>query len=70
MLKDYTRLFSKNKWNKGGDLDEVIKNGINNDVGLLINSSRGIIYAGNDRNFDSKSREEALKIKNKMSNYL
>ena len=47
-----------------------IKNGINNDVGLLINSSRGIIYAGTDRDFDSKSREAAEKIKNRMSNYL
>jgi orotidine-5'-phosphate decarboxylase len=55
---------------QGGDLDQVIKNGINNDVGLLINSSRGIIYAGKDKNFDSKSREEAIKIKNIMSNYL
>jgi hypothetical protein len=37
---------------------------------LLINSSRGIIYAGNDKGFDLKSREEAMKIKNRMSNYL
>ena len=36
---------------QGGNLDEVIKNGINRDVGLLINSSRGIIYAGNDKRF-------------------
>ena len=55
---------------QGGDLDEVIKNGINDDVGLLINSSRGIIYAGNDQDFDSKSRDEAMKIKNRMSKYL
>jgi orotidine-5'-phosphate decarboxylase len=55
---------------QGGDLEEVIKNGINNDVGLLINSSRGIIYAGEDKDFDSKSREEAMKIKNRMSNFL
>ena len=55
---------------QGGDLDEVIKNGINNDIGVLINSSRGIIYAGNDKDFDSKSRDEAMKIKNSMSKYL
>ena len=55
---------------QGGDLDEVIKNGINNDVGLLINSSRGIIYAGNDQDFDSKSRDQAMEIKNRMSKYL
>ena len=55
---------------QGGDLDDVIKNGINNDIGVLINSSRGIIYAGNDKDFDSKSRDEAMKIKNSMSKYL
>ena len=55
---------------QGGNLGEVIKNGIINDVGLLIDSSRGIIYAGNDHDFDSKSREEAIKIKNRMSKYL
>tara|TARA_B110001454_G_scaffold124305_1_gene115943 strand:+ start:1962 stop:2765 length:804 start_codon:yes stop_codon:yes gene_type:complete len=55
---------------QGGDLDEVIINGINNDIGVLINSSRGIIYAGNDKDFDSKSRDEAMKIKNSMSKYL
>jgi orotidine-5'-phosphate decarboxylase len=55
---------------QGGDLKEVINNGINQDIGLLINSSRGIIYAGNLENFDLKSREEALKIQQEMSKYL
>ncbi|MAJ07069.1 MAG: orotidine-5'-phosphate decarboxylase [Crocinitomicaceae bacterium] len=55
---------------QGGDLDEVIKNGINRDVGLLINYSRGIIYAGNDKKFALKAREEAVKIQRKMAKYL
>jgi len=33
---------------QGGDLQGVVSNGINDDCGLLINSSRGIIYAGGD----------------------
>ena len=48
----------------------MINNGINQDIGLLINSSRGIIYAGDQENFDLKSREEALKIQQEMSKYL
>ena len=55
---------------QGGDLDEVIKNGINNDVGLLVNSSRGIIYAGNDTQFDSKARDAAYKVQMQMAKYL
>ena len=55
---------------QGGSLKEVANNGLNAQCGLLVNSSRGIIYAGNEKDFDSKSREEAIKIKNRMSNYL
>lgn len=33
---------------QGGSLEDVYKNGANNNVGLLVNVSRGIIYAGND----------------------
>ncbi|MCC7332405.1 MAG: orotidine-5'-phosphate decarboxylase [Flavobacteriales bacterium] len=52
---------------QGGELKEVCKYGMNKDCGLLINSSRGIIYAGNDLNFAKKSREEAHKIQKEMS---
>ena len=55
---------------QGGNLEEVIKNGINNDVGLLINSSRGIIYAGNNENFAEKARYEAQLIRKTMAKYL
>ncbi|MCW8898047.1 MAG: orotidine-5'-phosphate decarboxylase [Flavobacteriales bacterium] len=52
---------------QGGSLAEVCKYGMNEDVGLLINSSRAIIYAGNDKNFVQKSRNEAEKIQKEMS---
>ena len=55
---------------QGGNLDKVIKNGLNNDVGILVNSSRGIIYAGNNENFASKARDAASKIQRHMAKYL
>lgn len=55
---------------QGGSLSEVCKYGMNEDVGLLINSSRGIIYAGNDKDFVQKSRNEAAKIQKEMSTLL
>lgn len=55
---------------QGGNLEDVIKNGINNDIGLLINSSRGIIYAGNNENFAEKARYEAQLIQKIMAKYL
>ena len=55
---------------QGGNLDNVIKNGLNNDVGILVNSSRGIIYAGNDAQFASKARDAASIIQRHMAKYL
>lgn len=52
---------------QGGSLAEVCKYGMNEDVGLLINSSRAIIYAGSDKDFVQKSRNEAEKIQKEMS---
>jgi orotidine-5'-phosphate decarboxylase len=49
-----------------GDMAAVIKNGANADGGLLINASRSILYAGNGKDFASKAREEALKLKKQM----
>jgi orotidine-5'-phosphate decarboxylase len=51
---------------QGGSLQEVCKYGINESVGLLINSSRGIIYASNEKDFAEKAREEAQKIQQEM----
>ncbi|MCZ8090524.1 MAG: orotidine-5'-phosphate decarboxylase [Flavobacterium sp.] len=52
---------------QGGSLQEVCKLGMNKNVGLLINSSRGIIYASDEINFAQKAREEALKLKLEMA---
>lgn len=51
---------------QGGSLSEVCKFGLNDNVGLLINSSRAIIYASNGTDFAQKAREEALKMQQEM----
>ncbi|MEJ6749492.1 MAG: orotidine-5'-phosphate decarboxylase [Flavobacteriales bacterium] len=51
---------------QGGSLEEVAKYGMNADCGLLVNSSRGIIYASSDIDFAEKAREEAEKLQHKM----
>jgi len=51
---------------QGGSLSEVCKYGINSNVGLLINSSRGIIYASKGTDFAEKARIEALKMQQEM----
>ncbi|HEY4629503.1 MAG TPA: orotidine 5'-phosphate decarboxylase, partial [Flavobacterium sp.] len=55
---------------QGGSLSEVCKYGMNANVGLLINSSRAIIYASNGTDFAEKAREEALKIQQEMEGIL
>ncbi|MCZ4223220.1 orotidine-5'-phosphate decarboxylase [Pedobacter rhodius] len=55
---------------QGGDLQEVCKYGLNSQCGLLINSSRGIIYAGSGEDFAEKAREEALKLQKEMEQIL
>ena len=52
---------------QGGSLQEVCKYGMSDNVGLLINSSRGIIYASNGTDFAEKAREEALKMQQEMA---
>jgi len=51
---------------QGGSLAEVCKYGMNANVGLLINSSRAIIYASNGTDFAERAREEALKMQQEM----
>jgi orotidine-5'-phosphate decarboxylase len=55
---------------QGGSLKEVCKYGMNANVGLLINSSRAIIYASNGTDFAEKAREEALKMQEEMESIL
>ena len=52
---------------QGGNLQDVCNYGLTKDCGLLINSSRGIIYAGNDENFAKAAQQEALKLQQQMA---
>lgn len=51
---------------QGGSLQEVAKYGLNNHCGLLVNSSRAIIYASNDRDFAVKAGESAREARDEM----
>jgi orotidine-5'-phosphate decarboxylase len=51
---------------QGGNLGEVCKYGMNKDCGLIVNSSRAIIYASNDEDFAEAARTEALKVQQQM----
>jgi len=55
---------------QGGDLQDVCKYGMSENIGLLINSSRGIIYAGNDENFAQVSANKALELQQQMETIL
>jgi len=52
---------------QGGNLQDVAKYGMNSDCGLLVNSSRGIIYAGSGIDFAEKAKVEAQKLQQEMS---
>jgi orotidine-5'-phosphate decarboxylase len=52
---------------QGGSLTEVCKYGITKDCGLLVNSSRAIIYADKTENFAAVAREEARKVQEEMA---
>ena len=52
---------------QGGSLEEVCRYGLNNDCGLLVNSSRGIIYASNGTDFAEAAAREARKLQQQMA---
>ena len=52
---------------QGGDLQAVAKYGLNKDCGLIVNSSRGIIYASNGEDFAERAAEEAEKLQKQMA---
>lgn len=52
---------------QGGSLTEVAKHGMNENIGLLVNSSRGIIYAENGPDFAEKAKEKAREIQLEMA---
>ena len=55
---------------QGGSLTQVVKYGMTKDVGLLVNSSRGIIYAGNGEDFAQKAGEKAKSIQEEMASLM
>ncbi len=55
---------------QGGSLQEVAEYGINNKCGLIVNSSRGIIFADSSDKFAQKAGEEAETVKNGMVDIL
>jgi orotidine-5'-phosphate decarboxylase len=55
---------------QGGSLQEVAKYGLTKDCGLLVNSSRNIIYASKESDFAEKAREEAGKMQGEMKEIL
>ena len=55
---------------QGGSLEEVAKYGMINDCGLLVNSSRGIIYASNGEDFAEAASKESAKLAKEMSELL
>lgn len=55
---------------QGGSLQQVVKYGMNKDIGLLINASRSIIYASDKRDFAEAAAFEAKKMQEEMSSYI
>ena len=55
---------------QGGDVKKAVKNGRNSrGTGMIINSSREIIYAGSDKNFAEASRIAAIELKDEINKY-
>lgn len=55
---------------QGGDLDAICRAGLNQDVGLLVNASRSILYAGNGPDFTEAASAEAARLQKAMAVYL
>ena len=51
---------------QGGSLADVCEYGLNKDIGLLVNSSRGIIYASGGRDFADKAAEKSKELQKEM----
>ena len=52
---------------QGGSLEEVCKYGMTKDCGLLVNSSRGIIYASNGEDFAEVAAQKAQELQQQMA---
>jgi orotidine-5'-phosphate decarboxylase len=55
---------------QGGDVEKTVKAGLNSKgAGMIINSSRGIIFASSGDDFAEKSRSEAIKLRDEINRY-
>jgi orotidine-5'-phosphate decarboxylase len=55
---------------QGGNLQDVCKYGLSKNIGLLINSSRGIIYASKNEDFATKATEKAQELQLQMKKFI
>jgi len=55
---------------QGGSLQDVCKYGLSSTIGLLVNSSRGIIYASKEKDFAEKAALKALELQKEMEAFL
>lgn len=55
---------------QGGSLEDVCRYGMISSCGLLVNSSRGIIYASGGEDFAGRAAEEACKLREQMAGQL
>lgn len=55
---------------QGGDLEQISKNAINEDIGILVNVSRGIIYADNNINFPDNVIKQTKAYQSEMSRFI
>jgi len=55
---------------QGGSLQEVVKYGMNSEVGLLVNASRSILYASSGPDYAGAAAAEAKKMQEEMAVYL
>jgi orotidine-5'-phosphate decarboxylase len=51
---------------QGGSLEEVCRYGMNNKIGLLVNSSRGILYASSGKDYAQAAAQAALELQRQM----
>lgn len=55
---------------QGGDLNAVAEAGLNNEVGILVNASRSILYASSDKKYAQAAAAEARKLQQEMESIL
>ena len=55
---------------QGGSLSEVCKYGLTKECGLLVNSSRGIIFADHSADFAKTAAQKAKELQEEMASYL